>query len=430
VRAVKPLATLPAKAHRFSLRILPFLVVIMTFAALAPVSAQSIPLGAPILAFDTAAQDRVLLYDVENDQWRALTPAFGTTGDAAPYGAWTRVWGFTADGCRLLLTMSDGAVPADLYTLRLDGRDLRAPLRYDDLPAGTWGAWEPQAAPDGAKIAMTLIREQVAGAGTTAREHRIAWIDADQADESRAATPTLISVSGDEHTPRWSPDGGRLAYVSYEERAAGADIYSTAVPAPDGVVNPNAARVREADIWMVDAADPDGSKFRLTDFPIGSVSMPRWSPDGDLIAFVFSPAPNQDLFWMIGATRGASPTQLTRATALALDLTWLPDGAALVVAARDIQTVRDNRLWRLPLVAGADADATLYLDAAFHYTDYPRFSPDGRYLALRRAYQMVLIDLTTGDARTLTPTDGAALANTPPVWSPAGFVGEAACATT
>jgi Tol biopolymer transport system component len=410
-----------------------------------PAAAQPLPLGAPLLAFDTAAQDRVWLYDVEHDQWRALSPAFGASGDPAPYGAWTRVWGFTADGCRLLLTLSDGGALPDLYTVRLDGRDLRAPLRTADLPAGTWGAWEPQASPDGAHIAMTLIREQIANDGTIAREHRIAWIDAVSAAGSRAATPTLISVSGDEHTPRWSPDGARLVYVSYEERIAGADIYATAAPNPDGTFPPDAPTLREADLWMVDAADPNGTKFRLTDFPIGSVSMPRWSPDGDLLAFVFSPAPNQDLFWMIGAARGASPTQLTRATALALDLTWTPDGSALVAAARDLAGVDENRAWRLPLTAGADTQIAPYFGesstsetlsgsvgaipaaAAPRFADYPRFSADGRYLALRSAYGIVLYDHATGAIRALTPPDGDTWGNTPPVWTPAAFAGEESC---
>lgn len=382
-----------------------------------------IPFGAHVLAFDTASQDRVLLYDVDNDQWRTLTPAYGTTGDFAPYGAWTRVWDFTADGCRLLLTMSDGAAPADFYTIRLDGRDLRAPIRYDDLAAGSWGVWEPTASSDGAKIAMTFIREQTGNSGAIVREYRIGWIDAAQAAASRAANPTLISVSGDEHTPRWSPDGRQLIYVSYEQRVAGADIYSTAVPNSDT----NAATLREADIWMVGAENPDATKFRLTNFPIGSVSMPRWSPDGDLIGFVFSPAPNQDLIWMIGAVQGAAPTQLTRELALALDLTWLPDSSALLTSARYIQNVRENTLWQLPLVLGADTEAREYVDMRFPYADYPRFSPDGRYLAFRSAYRIALIDLTTGESRWLSPPDRVALGNTPPVWSPARFAGESTC---
>lgn len=367
------------------------------------------PLTGLMLAVESAEQDRMALYDVERDFWRVLT---WREHPAAPYGAWVRLWGFSPDGCRLLLTMSDGAAPADLYTARVDGGDLTAPIRYDGLPNGSWGVWEPQWSPDGSKIAMTLIRQQTGADGAAVYEYRIGWIDADASH--RSAAPRLISVSGDEHTPRWSPDGAQLAYVSYEQRVPGADIFSTAAPTPQGAALPT---IREADIWIVGADNPDATKFRLTNFPIGNVTMPRWSPDGDLIGFVFSPAPNQDYFWMIGAARGAAPTQLSGYPAVALDLTWLPDGSGMVAAARGFAGEAQNRLWKIPLTGAADAPGFLEEDAAaYPNTDYPRYSPDGRWLAFRSAYTLMLMDRETGQARRLDAPGGVSLGNTPPVW--------------
>lgn len=381
----------------------------------APISAAqdapgSFPLEGPLVALNTPTQDQIVLYDLASGARRSLRLG----------GGWQRVWDFSPDGCQLLYTLSDGVGPARLYSAALDGADVRELVDFSGLPAGTWGVWEPTwspAAEDGSsRIAFTLIRSETLADGTVNDEHRIAWVTPD------GGAPQFYSVSGEEHTARWSTDGQWLAYVAYEGRVAGADIYSTAVPTPPGSTSPSAL-LREADLWMTRA---DGSaKLRLTNFPTGSVSMPRWSPDGAVIGFVYSPSGNNDQFWMIGSSEGAIPTQLSYEPALALDLTWLPDGSAMIAAARDLRGVAENRLWRIPLIGNADTDATIYLDdAALSYADYPRFSPDGRWLALRTSYALALADVTSG---TWQLRDDLPLDNTPAVWSPAAFAGEAAC---
>jgi len=68
------------------------------------------------------------------------------------------------------------------------------------------------------------------------------------------------------------------------------------------------------------------------------------------------------------------------------------------------------------------AVAQVAVDAALAYLDYPRYSAD--WLAFRSEYALQLLNLSDGSWRTL---DNAA--NTPPVWSPAGVMGEANCPT-
>ncbi|MBZ0100049.1 MAG: hypothetical protein K8F30_13250, partial [Taibaiella sp.] len=58
------------------------------------------------------------------------------------------------------------------------------------------------------------------------------------------------------------------------------------------------------------------------------------------------------------------------------------------------------------------------------YADYPRFSPDGRWLALRSEYAFALVDMTTQQVKLL---DEADLGNMPPVWSNGGFEAETTC---
>lgn len=383
--------------------------------AILPLRAQTPPpLVGPLVAANTPQQDRFLLYDLgASGQKRTLS--FGT--------GWQRLWGFSPDGCRILFTISEGTLPAKLYTARLDGGDRREILHYADLPPERWGAWEPQWSPDGSKIALTMIRAELLRDGTTRRDTHIAWV------EPTGSDPRFYSQTGREFSPQWSPDGAWLAYVSYDERAAGDDIFSTAVPTPQpppGQSGPPLVLLQEADIWLTSA---DGqTKFRLTNFPTGSVRDPRWSPDGELISFVYAPSPNNDTLWMIAGQPNAIATQLNFNWILVLDSVWLPDGTGLLGALRDFRDLRENRLWHVPLVGNADDSATLYPDettsGGLPNADYPRFSPDGRWLALRSAYQLMILNVPN---RIWDVLDTQAIGSTPPIWSPAGFKGETAC---
>lgn len=370
-----------------------------------PLPAQDDMLDGPLVAVDTAAQDRIVIFDMADNTRRELT--FG------PY--WHRVWGFAADGCRVGLTLAEGRGPARIYSARLDGSDLRPLVQYDELPPDQWRAWNPQWSPDGQRVAFTMIRDTDEG-----RTYHIGWVPA------AGGVPQFYSVTGDEHEPAWSPDGAWLAYIGYEQRVAGPDIYSTAEPTPQpapGQAAPERPLLREADLWVVSA---DGqTKYRLTNFPTGSVRAPRWSPDGFLVGFIYSPSPANDQFWMIANAPEAIPTQLSQLWSLVLDFTWLPDSRAMLAAVRDFQGINDNRLWQIPLVGVADTDAVLFLDdPGLRYVDYPRFSPDGRWLAFRSAYTLALVDNGAGS---WTLPDETLVGNTPPVWGPAGFAGEAAC---
>lgn len=362
-----------------------------------PVAAQSVPpLGPRVVGLNTPAQTHMLLYDLDLGYARQVV-----LGE----GAHT-LWGFAPDGCTLLATLDDTLVSA-----RLDGTATQTLLSPS---AGR--PYEPSWSSDGTQIVLTLRQ----GAGEEATSTIVTL-------PAEGGAPRPISATGQESTPRWSPDGTRIAYVSYEQRAAGADLFATAVPttAPaDGQELPAPTLVNEADLWVADALS--GERTRLTDFATGSVSMPRWSPDGSLIAFVYAPAPNQDLLWIIASQSGAIPTQLSFDYTTALDMTWQPEGTHLIASLMGLQGMAENRLWQIPLAGRAEQDALLYM--AFYDlsgADYPRFSADGTVLAARTAYALSLIDMQTATQTLLS--DAWALGNTPPIWMPASFQGEADC---
>jgi Tol biopolymer transport system component len=372
--------------------------------------AQDTPLVGPLIGTTTAAQDSIILYDLGMGTQRSLS--FGDD--------WPTLWGFSPDGCRLLYTLSDGIGPARAYSALLDGGDERALVQYGELPATDWGVWEPQWSPDGTRIAFTMMRNQPQRDGTRKTAYHIAFVPPEGGE------PRFYSVTGSEHGPQWSPDGQWLAYVSYAERVPGAEPYATAVPTPtvpEGQPTPDTPLVAEGELWVV-SADAQ-TKYQLTNFTTGSVREPRWSPDGELISFIVSPTPVNDQFWMIAYTRGALATQLSFQWSLILDTTWLPDSSAILASVRDFHQTSENKLWTIPLVGNADTDATLYVDdPAFGFADYPRFSADGRWLALRSAYTLTVYDTQN---RAWTRLDETVLGNTPPVWSPASFGGETAC---
>ena len=378
----------------------------LLFCLILPVRAQfDVPLQGAVIGINTVQQDRILLYELQGDRYRELS--FGAQQH--------HLWDFSPDGCRVLFTLSDDFAPGDLYTAKLDGSDLQAVISYDEVDADLWGIIEAQWQPGGDLIAFTMQR-QLSGR----EQYHIGRVSTNN------PIPEFYSVAGREFSPQWSPDGEWLVYIGYQDRAAGIDMFSTAVPTVEpipGQAPVPLTYVTEADLWLVRADGTD--KVQHTSFFTGSVTKPRWSPDGETISFVHSPTGGIDTLWIIGSDPTARPAQLSFARSLLLDSTWLPDSTALIASLRDFKNISENRLWHIPLVGRADDAAFQYLESFnLSHADYPRFSPDGRWLATRSAYELTLIDLETRQTLVL---DDIATGNTPVIWSPEAFNDEQDC---
>jgi dipeptidyl aminopeptidase/acylaminoacyl peptidase len=136
------------------------------------------------------------------------------------------------------------AAPAEAPSKLFEGRDLFA------LQVAT----DPQIHPDGKVVAYTRVTYDV----MKDKGRSSIWI---VDTESGLQTP-LVSGSGDHSSPRWSPDGSRLAYVSTADGGK-----------PQMLVR-----------WM-----QSGVAARLAEL-VDAPSDPSWSPDGKWIAFtMFAP---------------------------------------------------------------------------------------------------------------------------------------------
>src|SRR5262245_41469577 len=128
-------------------------------------------------------------------------------------------------------------------------------ITEQDLLRFTWIA-DPQISPDGSTVAFVRVT-------INERENRyetsLFTVPASGADAPKRLTGGIRDTS-----PRWAPDGKRLAFVRAGER--------------DGKVQP-------AQIYLLEMAG--GEARALTDASRGA-GAPVWSPDGQTIAFTAS----------------------------------------------------------------------------------------------------------------------------------------------
>ncbi len=131
-----------------------------------------------------------------------------------------------------------------------------------DLFDFVWIA-NPQVSPDGTRVAFTRVNadEKHAGYETSI------WIVATDGKEA----PVRMTNGKHDTQPRWSPDGKQIAFVR------GGDKDETGKPKP-------------GQLALLSLAG--GEARAITDLPKGA-SNPVWSPDGNQIAFLSDPTPEE-----------------------------------------------------------------------------------------------------------------------------------------
>jgi Tol biopolymer transport system component len=173
---------------------------------------------------------------------------------------------------------------------------------------------------------------------------------AESSRDEQGMTFQQIEFDGLEHSPfaKLSPDGGRMAYVRYEE---------------DG--RRYSLRVRSL---------VSGDESVLVD-SVGTVSVfVEWSPDGAQIAFG-----GGRMLRVSGATGGASSVVWSSPDGTRVfPLDWTPSGDSILAAVRDMASWT-HHLMIVPLSGGTPR--SLVSGPLFELLDFGQFSPGGTYVA-------------------------------------------------
>jgi len=188
------------------------------------------------------------------------------------------------------------------------------------------------------------------------------------ADADGVNPQTVVSSNEPIISPAWSPDGTKIAYVSFEKKKPIIFVQSLMT----------------------------GQRITLASFK-GNNSAPAWSPDGSKLAIVLTHAANSQLY-LINAD-GSGLRQLTKSNAIDTEPVWSPD-AKWVYFSSD--RGGSPQIYKVSSIGG-DAQRVTF-DGPYNLS--PRFSPDGKSLAMIRndggRYRVALQNLATGQVQILS----------------------------
>ena len=191
------------------------------------------------------------------------------------------------------------------------------------------------------------------------------------ADADGQGVQTVLKSAEPLISPAWSPDGSKLAYVSFEDRKPVIYVQNMLT----------------------------GSRQMLANFK-GSNSAPSWSPDGSKLALVLTRDDGSQLY-TINAD-GSGLKRLTFGGGIDTEPDWSPDGQSLLFTS---DRGGSPQIYQIPVTGGSAKRLTF--DG--NYNVSPSWSPDGkRFAFVQRSegrFRIAVMDIATGQVQVLTDTN-------------------------
>lgn len=188
------------------------------------------------------------------------------------------------------------------------------------------------------------------------------------ADADGYNAQTVLASNEPIISPAWSPEGTRLAYVSFEQKKPVVYVQSLTTGSRQAVAN----------FW-------------------GSNSAPAWSPDGRRLAVTLTKDGGSQLYLI--NTDGSGVERLTHSSAIDTESNFSPDGRYLIFTS---DRGGSPQIYRVPVTGGQPERLTF----EGSYNVSPRHSPDGKsFTFIQRngtRFNVAVQDFATRQVQVLT----------------------------
>ena len=334
----------------------------------------------PLSQADTAAGEKGQLMPVAADGGRLVFYTSTRGGSVLSLGVVT-----TADGKATILSglsaaRALGMVDDRLVYVRGDGALMAVPFNARTLTVGS-----PIQVGDSVAARNWDAGAALSESGTLVYQQGGAASQLVRVDPSGTTTVLVDSVRSYQH-PRYSPDGGRIAF---------------------GVAGSGGL-----DIWTIDVESR--ALERITNG--GGNDRPEWSTDGRWVGYSSTRGDSLG-FWWVPADGSAPATRLQTASAQIREGVFTPDGKALLY--RLDHPVNSRDIWLRPLT-GDTTPVPLLVSA--NDEKQPRPSPDSRWLAYvsneSGREEVYIRSLAPGGGRVPVSSGGGG----EPLWAPRGLL--------
>lgn len=188
------------------------------------------------------------------------------------------------------------------------------------------------------------------------------------ADADGYNAKTIVESQEPIMAPAWSPDGAKIAYVSFHTKRSAIYLQTLAT----------------------------GQRESVASYP-GINGAPAFSPDGRYLAMTLSKDGSPDIYVMDLATRRLN--RLTSGLSIDTEPTWSPDGSSIVFTS---DQGGKPQLYIIPSTGGRATRLTFQGD----YNAGGRFSPDGKSLAMVHgnggSYKIAVMDMASRTVNVLS----------------------------